>query len=85
MFTRDEILEYPYNGVVKRIEVGLGDEDDIETIIYEGVMDEHMTTDDEGRMLQTSSYIISMPLTKMLIPHPSHHIQPHPYQAYSRR
>lgn len=64
MFTRDEILEYPYNGVVKRIEVGQGDEDDIETIIYEGVMDEHMTTDDEGRMLQTSSYIISMPLTK---------------------
>lgn len=64
MFTRDEILEYPYNGVVKRIEVGQGDEDDIEIIIYEGVMDEHMTTDDEGRMLQTSSYIISMPLTK---------------------
>ena len=64
MFTRDEILEYPYNGVVKRVEEGQGDEEDVEIVIYEGVMDEHMTTDDEGRMLQTSSYIISMPLTK---------------------
>jgi hypothetical protein len=27
-------------------------------------MDEHMATDEEGRVMQTSSYIISIPLTK---------------------
>ena len=62
--TRDEILEYPYQGSIKRLVEGHGDEDDIEIVIYDGVMDEHMVTDDEGRVLQTSSYIISIPLTK---------------------
>lgn len=61
---KDEILEYPYTGVITRVVEGHGDEDDAEVTVYEGVMDEHMVTDDEGRVLQTSSYIISMPLTK---------------------
>lgn len=62
--TREEILEYPYQGVITRIVEGHGDEDDAEVEIYSGVMDEHMVTDDEGRVLQTSSYIISIPLVK---------------------
>jgi hypothetical protein len=62
--TREEILEYPYQGTITRIIEGHGDEDDTEVTLYEGVMDEHMVTDDEGRVLQTSSYIISIPLTQ---------------------
>ena len=62
--TRDEIVEYPYEGVITRTVEGHGDDDDTEVTVYEGVMDEHMVTDDEGRVLQTSSYIISIPLTK---------------------
>lgn len=62
--TRDEILEYPYSGTIKRIVQGKGDNLDTETILYEGSMDEHMVTSEEGRTLQTSSYIISIPLTK---------------------
>lgn len=62
--TRDEILEYPYTGVITRIVEGHGTEDDDDVEIYSGVMDEHMVTDDEGRVLQTSSYIISIPLTQ---------------------
>ena len=62
--TRDEIVEYPYSGVITRTIEGHGDEDDQVVEIYSGVMDEHMVTDDEGRVLQTSSYIISIPLTK---------------------
>ena len=61
---RDEILEYPYSGVITRIIAGKGLQKDTELVIYEGVMDEHMRTDEEGRTLQTSSYIISIPLTK---------------------
>lgn len=61
---KEEILEYPYQGVITRIVSGSGDEDDEEIVVYDGVMDEHMTTDEEGRTLQTSSYIISIPLTK---------------------
>lgn len=64
MALRDEISEYPYTGVVRRKVEGQGDEDDVDVVIYEGVMDGHMTTDDEGHTLQTSSYVISMPLTK---------------------
>jgi hypothetical protein len=60
--TREEILEYPYQGTITRIIEGHGDEDDTEVTLYEGVMDEHMVTDDEGRVLQTSSYIVSIPL-----------------------
>lgn len=62
--TRDEILEYPYQGTITRLIEGHGDEEDTEVTLYEGVMDEHMVTDDEGRVLQTSSYIISIPLTQ---------------------
>ena len=62
--TRDEILEYPYSGTIKRIVQGKGDNPDTETLLYDGVMDEHLVTSEEGRTLQTSSYIISIPLTK---------------------
>lgn len=61
---REEILEYPYEGYITRLVEGHGDDDDTEEVIYSGVMDEHMVTDDEGRVLQTSSYIISIPLLK---------------------
>lgn len=61
---RDEILEYPYEGVITRIVEGHGDEEDTVMKVYEGMMDEHMVSDDEGRVLQTSSYIISIPLIK---------------------
>lgn len=60
--TRDEILEYPYIGTITRTVEGDG-EDTVLTV-YEGVMDEHQLTDSEGRLLQTASYIISIPLTK---------------------
>jgi hypothetical protein len=59
---RDEILEYPYQGTITRIVQGKGDSKDTETLLYQGAMDEHMVTDEEGRTLQTSSYIISIPL-----------------------
>jgi hypothetical protein len=62
--TRDEILEYPYTGTIKRVVQGKGDNPDTEVTLYEGAMDEHMVTSEEGRTLQTSSYIISIPLTK---------------------
>ena len=62
MMVRDEIAEYPYNGVITRtIE---GDNEDTVVVIYDGVMDETMMTDDEGRVLQTASYVISIPLTE---------------------
>lgn len=65
----DEILEYPYEGTITRVFAGEGNEDDQEMVIYEGVMDEHMVTDEEGRTMQTSSYIVSIPLTSnMVIP-----------------
>ena len=62
--TRDEILEYPYQGTITRIIEGQGDEEDTEVTLYEGVMDEHMVTDEVGRTMQTSNYIISIPLIK---------------------
>ena len=62
--TRDEIQEYPYQGTITRIVQGRGDDDDQEVLLYSGVMDEHLMTAEEGRALQTSSYIISIPLTK---------------------
>lgn len=61
---RDEILEYPYRGTITRIIPGEGREKDSQSIIYEGVMDEHMVEKEIGSTLQTSSYIISIPLTK---------------------
>ena len=62
--TSDFILEYPYTGTITRIIEGSGREPDEIITVYEGVMDEHMVTDEEGRVMQTSSYIISIPLTK---------------------
>lgn len=61
---RGEILEYPYSGTITRIIQGDGMEDDEEITIYDGEMDEHMVSDEEGRTLQTASYIISIPLLK---------------------
>lgn len=60
----EEISEYPYYGVINRVIQGHGDEDDEEVVLYEGVMDEHMVNDEIGTTLQTSTYIISIPLTK---------------------
>lgn len=60
--TRDLISEYPYYGSIKRIVEG--QHTDLEVTIYEGAMDEHMATDEEGSTMQTSGYIISIPLTK---------------------
>lgn len=62
--TRDEILEYPYVGTITRTIVGVGREPDTKVVVYDGVMDAHMSTDEEGETMQTSSYIISIPLTK---------------------
>lgn len=64
MTLRDEILEYPYEGTITRAIAGKGMQKDTVVVIYEGVMDEHMVTDEIGRTMQTSSYIISIPLTK---------------------
>lgn len=57
-------MEYPYTGTITRVIQGTGSKPDTEEILYDGVMDEHMVTDEEGRSLQTASYIISIPLTK---------------------
>ena len=57
-------MEYPYVGVITRIIEGHGDDEDTTLTIYDGVMDETMSTDDEGRVLQTASYVISIPLTQ---------------------
>lgn len=59
-----EILEYPYHGTITRVIAGTGRNPDTEILVYEGVMDEHMVTDEEGSTMQTSSYIISIPLTQ---------------------
>lgn len=64
MTERDEILEYPYQGTIKRVVQGSGDEQDTEVLLYQGVMDEHLVTYAEGKTLQTASYIISIPLIK---------------------
>ena len=61
---REEILEYPYFGRISRVIQGSGDEDDEEVLLYEGAMDEHQVTDEEGHTMQTSSYIVSIPLTQ---------------------
>ena len=61
---RDEIMEYPYVGVITRTIEGNGDDEDTTQVIYDGVMDETMSTDDEGRVLQTASYVVSIPLTQ---------------------
>ena len=61
---REEIVEFPYTGTITRTIQGSGRNQDTTLVIYDGVMDEHMQTDEEGRTLQTSSYIISIPLIK---------------------
>ena len=61
---KDEILEYPYTGTITRVIAGKGMQKDTEQLIYDGVMDEHMVQQEEGRVMQTSSYVISIPLTK---------------------
>lgn len=62
--TRDEILEFPYEGVITRVIAGKGMQPDSTLVIYEGVMDEHMVTDENGNFMQTALYIISIPLVK---------------------
>lgn len=64
MTTRDAIEEYPYEGVIYRTIAGSGDDDDQVVEIYNGVMDETMQRDNEGRVLQTAPYVVSIPLTK---------------------
>lgn len=64
MRSKYNIEEYPYNGSITRIIQGKGDNPDTEELLYEGMMDEHIVQDEEGRTLQTSSYVISIPLTK---------------------
>lgn len=59
---KGEILEYPYQGTIKRVVEG--ENEDYDVLVYDGVMDEHMVSDEEGRTLQTASYIISIPLTQ---------------------
>lgn len=71
---RDEISEYPYMGTITRTVAGKGMQPDTVVTVYEGVMDEHMTTDEEGRVMQTASYIISIPLIQdeegnWIVPH----------------
>lgn len=62
--SKDEILEYPYNGTITRVIEGEGRDDDTSIVIYEGMMDEHLNTPEEGSSMQTATYIISIPLTK---------------------
>lgn len=62
--SKDEISEFPYTGRIYRVTEGEGMADDTKTVIYEGAMDEHMVTKEEGETMQTASYIISIPLTK---------------------
>ncbi len=60
---RDEIVEFPYNGVISRTIYGVGDEEDTTQEIYSGVMDETTQRDLDGRTLQTAPYVVSIPLT----------------------
>lgn len=62
--SKDEIMEYPYTGRIIRVNEGTGMDDDTKTVLYEGIMDEHMVTKEEGNLMQTASYVISIPLTK---------------------
>lgn len=59
----DEITEYPYTGVVKRIIQGTGRNPDREEQIYSGEMDAQVAKDEQGNVAQTSEYIVCMPLT----------------------
>ena len=61
---RGEISEYPYTGTISRVVQGTGRNPDTTETIYEGVMDSHLQTDEEGRVMQTAVYVVSIPLTK---------------------
>lgn len=61
---KGEILEYPYFGTITKVIEGEGMGKDTLEVIYDGIMDLHMIDAEEGRTLQTSSYIVSIPLTK---------------------
>jgi hypothetical protein len=57
------IEEFPYKGKIERItESGFGD--DTTSIIYDGVMDCTLVTDESGKVAQTADYIVSIPLVK---------------------
>lgn len=71
---REEISEYPYWGTITRTISGVGREPDQFEVIYEGVMDEHMFNEKDGLVMQTSSYVISIPLVSdkegnWIVPH----------------
>ena len=57
-------VPFPFTGRIIHITPGEGRNDDVESVIYEGIMDMHMQNDEIGRSLQTSSYIVSIPLVK---------------------
>lgn len=57
------IVEYPYTGTITHVVQGVGRDDDSEQVIYDGVMDEHMQSEEIGRTLQTSSYVVCIPMT----------------------
>ena len=59
-----EIAEYPYRGTISSIVQGKGMQKDDSVVLYSGKMDLHTVTEEEGRTMQTSSYIVSIPLTK---------------------
>lgn len=59
-----DALEFPYKGKIFHVIQGKGSHPDTETLLYDGIMDEHMVKDEEGRTLQTSSCIVSIPLKK---------------------
>lgn len=59
---RDEIVEFPYQGVINRTIYGVGDEEDTIVEVYNGVMDETTQRDLDGRTLQTAPYVVSIPL-----------------------
>ena len=63
MMIRDVIAEFPYTGTITRRFFTADGQELPPVIVYEGIMDEHMVTEEEGRTLQTSDYIISIPLT----------------------
>lgn len=61
---RDEILEFPFTGTITRKIYSKNGQEMSPVVVYTGVMDAHMVSDEDGRVLQTSDYIISIPLTK---------------------
>ena len=59
------ILEYPFNGVITRMETTMfpnGDTEETQIEIYNGSIDVALSTPEIGTLAQTSNYIVSMPL-----------------------